>query len=85
MSRTCLASCYRRALELAREHDARTVAFPSISTGIDGYPVERAAPLAVATVRAFLQESELPERVLVACIDERTYSAFRRAAGSRSG
>ncbi len=45
-----LASCYRRALELAAKHDLRTLAFPCISTGIYGYPVEQAA-IAVATVR----------------------------------
>src|SRR5690242_7638774 len=47
-----LASCYRRALVLAAANGARSIAFPSISTGIFGYPIERAASVAVATVRA---------------------------------
>jgi len=47
-----LASCYRRSLELAADLGCRSVAFPAISTGIYGYPVELAAPLAVAAVRA---------------------------------
>jgi O-acetyl-ADP-ribose deacetylase (regulator of RNase III) len=47
-----LASCYRRAIELAAAHDLRSIAFPSISTGIYGYPISQAAPIAVATVRA---------------------------------
>jgi O-acetyl-ADP-ribose deacetylase len=47
-----LASCHRRALELAAELGCRSVAFPAISTGIYGYPVEQAAPVAVAAVRA---------------------------------
>ena len=49
-----LASCYRRSLELAVEHGVRTIAFPSISTGAYGFPMERAAGIAVREVRAFL-------------------------------
>jgi O-acetyl-ADP-ribose deacetylase (regulator of RNase III) len=49
-----LASCYRNSLELAREHGLRTVAFPSISTGIYGYPIDRAAVIALRTVRETL-------------------------------
>ncbi len=47
-----LASCYRRAIKLAAQHDIRTLAFPAISTGIYGYPFEPAARIAIATVRA---------------------------------
>ena len=50
-----LAACYRNSLELARENGIRTVAFPSISTGVYGYPVEMAAKVAVAAVKAYLQ------------------------------
>src|SRR5215216_6197392 len=46
-----LASCHVRSLELARELGARSLAFPAISTGVDGYPVELAAPVAVGAVR----------------------------------
>lgn len=59
-----LASCYRSALELALERQLRSIAFPSISTGVYGYPVEEAANLSVRTVCAFLRAHELPERVL---------------------
>jgi O-acetyl-ADP-ribose deacetylase len=48
-----LASCYRRSLDIAEEHEIASIAFPSISTGIYGYPIERAAVLAVSTVRSF--------------------------------
>jgi O-acetyl-ADP-ribose deacetylase (regulator of RNase III) len=47
-----LANCYRHALELARERGLESIAFPSISTGVFGYPIEDAARIAVATVRA---------------------------------
>jgi O-acetyl-ADP-ribose deacetylase (regulator of RNase III) len=51
-----LASCHRRALEVAVELGCRTVAFPAISTGVYGYPVELAAPVAVAAVRETLRD-----------------------------
>lgn len=52
-----LASCYRRSLTLAVAHGVRTLAFPSISTGVYGYPVEQAAHIAVSTVRAFDEQA----------------------------
>jgi O-acetyl-ADP-ribose deacetylase (regulator of RNase III) len=51
-----LASCYRSCLQVAAENGYRTVAFPSISTGIYGYPLEQAAGVALATVRALLRQ-----------------------------
>lgn len=60
-----LASCYRHALECARDHDLESVAFPAISTGIYGFPPDRAAPIAVATVAAVLEEE--PELSVIFC------------------
>lgn len=51
-----LANCYRRSLELATEDGLTSLAFPNISTGIYGYPKDRAADVAIATVRQFLQQ-----------------------------
>jgi O-acetyl-ADP-ribose deacetylase (regulator of RNase III) len=48
-----LAGCYRHSLELAREHAIRTIAFPSISTGVYGYPKDQAAAIALAVMREF--------------------------------
>ncbi len=62
-----LASCYQRALEVAAEHRVRSLAFPCISTGVYGFPQERAARIAIGHVRAFLEQSELPEKVIFCC------------------
>jgi O-acetyl-ADP-ribose deacetylase (regulator of RNase III) len=62
-----LVSCYRRSLEVAAQHQLRTIAFPSIRTGIYGYPIELAAPIAVRTVSAFLESGSDLERVVFCC------------------
>ncbi len=62
-----LASCYRRSIEVAAAHGALTLAFPSISTGIYGYPVELAANVAVSTVRSSLQEFSAIREVIFCC------------------
>ena len=61
-----LASCYRRSLEIAAEHDLKSIAFPAISTGIYGFPPERAAPLVVNTVHDALVRISI-ERVIFCC------------------
>ena len=60
-----LASAYRRSLEVASENNVRTVAFPSISTGAYGYPMEEAAPVALRTVADYLAAQEAPGTDLV--------------------
>lgn len=68
-----LAGCYRHSLELAREKGIRKVAFPSISTGVYGYPVQQAAEIAVETVRAVVKEHpEAFVEILWVLFDERT-------------
>ncbi len=61
--RELLASCYRKSLELAREHGLRTIAFPGISTGIYGYPLARAARVAIEVIADHLLRNELPDHV----------------------
>lgn len=65
-----LASCYRRSLELASEAGARSIAFPSISTGVYGYPVAQAAKIAVSTVGEELQKYPAIEEVVFCCFSE---------------
>lgn len=72
-----LAGCYRRGLELAKEHDAKSIAFPAISTGVYGFPSERAAKIAIEAVRKHVGESGV-EEVLFVCFDEHTLSIYQR-------
>jgi len=73
-----LASCYRRSLEIAAEHDIKSVAFPSISTGAFRYPIEQAAPIAVATVRDFAAKPSSLSEVIFCCFEPRDYNLYRR-------
>lgn len=75
-----LRSCYRRSLEIAAEHELSTIAFPAISTGIYGYPLERAAPIALAEVRRGLAERDTLTRVDLVCFDATATAAFVAAA-----
>ena len=74
-----LASCYRRSLELAVENGLRTVAFPAISTGVYGFPVERATGIAVREVKEFLEEHPSIEKVIFVCFDQHTYDCYAKA------
>jgi len=74
-----LSSCYRRSLELAREHDLASIAFPAISTGVYGYPSELAARIAVGTIGAALASDDAIERVVFCCFSEAS-AALHRAA-----
>ena len=80
-----LASCYRRSLELAFAHHLKSIAFPAISCGAYGYPLEEAIPIAIGTVRGFERLDAL-ERVLFACVSAEVLSAYQaalRQPGSR--
>ncbi len=78
-----LASCYKNSLDVATENKIRSIAFPSISTGVYGYPVDEAAEIAVKTVKDYLDANpdqfDLVEWVL---FDDRTYGSYERALNS---
>lgn len=74
-----LASCYRNSLSLALEHGLKTIAFPAISTGIYGFPLDRAARIAAREVHQFLEENDLPEQVMLVSFSENAYHEFTAA------
>lgn len=74
-----LARCYRNAIRLADARGLESMAFPSISTGAYGYPVEGAAPLALAAVRDGLEAAEHVRLARFVLFDENTFEAYRRA------
>ncbi len=83
-----LASCYRRSIELAVEAGARTLAFPAISTGIYGYPVEQAARVAVAAVREAVAAQDVVQEVIFCCFsaaDRAVYAALLEGEGGGEG
>lgn len=73
-----LAQCYRNSLALAVAHGARTVAFPAISTGAYGFPLERATRIAVREVVEFLKSDRSLERVVFVCFDGGTAETYHR-------
>ena len=71
-----LAGCYRQSLELAGAHGCESVAFPAISCGVYGYPIADAARIAIGTIREFLGENNLPERVLLVLFSASDFDAY---------
>jgi O-acetyl-ADP-ribose deacetylase (regulator of RNase III) len=82
-----LASCYRESLRLASkpEYGIRTIAFPSISTGAYGFPIDRAARVALTEIDRFLAGSDAIKRVILCAFSQSAYDSFVEAAGEILG
>ena len=80
-----LESCYRCCLTLAAENGCKTVDFPSISTGVYHFPLDKAATIAVKTILAFLADHPEIERARMVCFDARTEKAYQDALNAAMG
>jgi O-acetyl-ADP-ribose deacetylase (regulator of RNase III) len=76
-----LASCYRRSLEVAAKFHIRSIAFPSISTGIYGFPIGKACPIAVATTRSVIALGSLIEEVIFCCYSAEDLRVYESELG----
>jgi len=74
-----LASCYRGCFALVEQHELRSVAFPSISTGAYGFPMERAARIALRETKNFLRQNQSVERVILVCFGARALEIHKAA------
>ena len=73
-----LASCYRESFRLAAEHGVTSIAFPAISCGVYGYPVEAATEIAVREAKAAVARTPKIKRVIFACFGDEVYQAYQR-------
>ena len=75
-----LANCYRNCFALVEQHGIKTVAFPAISTGVYGFPQERAARIAVRKTRSFLEQNSSVEKVVLVCFGSSALKIYEAAA-----
>jgi O-acetyl-ADP-ribose deacetylase (regulator of RNase III) len=80
-----LANCYRNCLELAEKNNLESISFPSISTGIFGYPVKEAADVAIETISEFIEKNTLPELVQMVLFSESDFYAYKETADKQLG
>jgi len=74
-----LAGCYRNSLALAEQHVAKTIAFPSISTGAYGFPMDQAARIAVSEIKLFFERNSSIEKVVLVCFGKEAFEIHQRA------
>jgi len=72
-----LANCYENSLKLALDNHIKTIAFPNISTGVYGFPKDKAAKIAVKTVSDFLKQNNSIEKVYFVCFDNKNYTLYK--------
>ena len=77
-----LASCYRNSFKLAVENNIKLIAFPSISTGAYGFPIEKAAPIALREVKKFLEENDAIKEVIFVLFSEKDFQIYQNLTRS---
>lgn len=80
-----LARCYRNSLALAVRHGVKRIAFPAISTGAYGFPIQRASRIALRAIGEFLAQDGALERVLIVCFSRGDYAEYQAAARENVG
>ncbi len=76
--RELLANCYKNCLRLAAENNIKTIAFPSISTGVYGFPIEEASEIALKEITRFLKNFSKIKKVIIVCFDNGTYKTYNQ-------
>lgn len=77
-----LANCYENSLRLAEQNGVKSIAFPSISTGAYGFPIESASKIAIQTVRSYLKTTNAIERVVFVCYSQEDYETYQKIGRS---
>ncbi len=80
-----LARCYRSSLALVEQHNLRTVAFPAISTGVYGFPFDRATRIAVAEAVAFLEHNQKVEKLVFVCFGQAVFACYMQTVKTLTG
>ncbi|MGK7394331.1 MAG: O-acetyl-ADP-ribose deacetylase [Candidatus Cyclobacteriaceae bacterium M3_2C_046] len=73
-----LAGCYQSSLQLALEHDIKSIAFPNIRTGVYHFPKDKAAEIAIRQVRQFFDQYKVPEKIIFAVFDQVNYQIYQQ-------
>src|SRR5690625_4366657 len=74
-----LANCYKNSLKLASDNNIKSIAFPSISTGVYGYPIELASRIALTEIQNFIKSTKEIEKVVIVCFDEEDFQTYQEA------